>query len=378
MFEATSFHHQVEVREGEMLKSVAEVALNSLSRYYFGQQVIERYAFGRAGRIENKALQTVVADLDFESPVMVGAGWDKKGRNVHGLYLLGFSGVEVGTVPLFGQPGNNKPRLWTLDSRHSVGRNRLGFNSDGSEAVDNTLTMFSPFPCPVGINVGRNKLTPDEWSPRAHAEVVKRLHKHASYFVFNPSSPNTVGLRDLQHGENLRAHMKAMNMAMAEAGGLKPLFIKISPDITHSQLFDIAEVVIEEGGSGLIIFNTTTSSSIKAKYGLPTHAEGGISGNDWEYRSMCLSATAQLYEEYGDRLEIIGVGGISEAEHAIQRLQAGASIVQVVTGIREHKGKTAFRINAGILDWLHRYNYPNVKNIIGAATRRGAKYPMTS
>ena len=182
----------IETLRGEVLKNAMEIALHGLSRFRLGERVIETYAFGRSGRIEDPALHTAVGGIDFENPIMVGAGWDKKGRAIRGLYNLGFSGVEVGTVPLNGQPGNKKPRMWTMGKHHGVGLNRLGFNSLGSEKVDTNLEDQVPFPCPIGVNIGKNKDTSDEESAEAHAEVVRRLYRHADYLVFNPSSPNTL------------------------------------------------------------------------------------------------------------------------------------------------------------------------------------------
>lgn len=365
----------IEIAKGELLKTGAEVALAGLSRFGMGEKLLERYAFGMEGRLDNPALHVVVGGIEYESPVMVGAGWDKKGRAVRGLYDIGFSAVEVGTVPLFGQPGNIKPRLWTLDSDHSVGLNRLGFNSPGSEAVDRYLAAGEPFPCPVGVNVGKNKLMPDEQSPWAHAQVVKNLYKYASYFVFNPSSPNTPGLRNLQQREPLIAHVRAMQAAMAECGEAKPLYVKIAPDMTMADFYEIIDVCLEMGVTGIIAVNTTSDDAIKAKHGRQGEL-GGISGNEWEYRTVALAMATEIYERAGDKLEVIGVGGISTAEHALERLLGGASLLQVVTGIREHNGRTAVQINRGIIDWMERRGYTNVSEIVGLGTKRGPKRPQ--
>ena len=365
---------RIETLQSEGLKTAAEIALSSLGKFSLGERVIERYAFGEEGRIEDDALCTTVAGIEFENPIMVGAGWDKKGRAVRGLYNLGFSGVEVGTVPLYGQPGNLKPRMWTMGRRHGVGLNRLGFNSPGSEVVDRYLEKGEPFPCPVGINVGKNKVTPDEQSPWTHAEVVRQLYEHASYFVFNPSSPNTEDLRKLQRRQPMRDHIKSMQDAMAEKGDAKPLFVKIAPDLTFRELDDIIEVAVEEEASGIVNINTTSSKAIKAMYGKQDEP-GGLSGNFWEYRSIALNMTAYIYEAAGDKLDIIGVGAISQPEHAIDRMLVGASMLQVVTAIREQKGRTPAIINRGILEWMNRHSVENIQEIIGHATKRGPKYP---
>lgn len=362
----------IEIIRGEGLKSAAEIALWGLGKFAAGEKALEFYAHGLEGRIDDPALHTTVAGVTFDNPVMVGAGWDKKGRAIRGLYHLGFSAVEVGTVPLFGQPGNLKPRIGTVGKNHSVGWNRLGFNSPGSEAVDRYLEAQTPYPCPVGINVGKNKLMPEDQSPWAHGEVVRNLYDRADYFVFNPSSPNTPGLRDLQQTMPLRAHVKAMRQAMMERGAMKPLFVKISPDMTMTELYELIDVCVEEGVDGIIATNTTTNEKIKNHYGLKD-MPGGLSGNATAFREIALRMTIEIYERAGDELEHIGVGAVSTAEHAIERMLGGASLVQVVTGIREHNGRVAAQINRGIQEWMGQHGVKNIQEIIGAGTKRGVR-----
>ncbi len=367
----------IETLKGEGLKTAAEVALHGLSRFPLGERLLETYAHGLEGRIRDPRLNTSLAGMDFDHPIMVGPGWDKKGRAVRGLYSLGYSAVENGTVPLLGQPGSMKPRMGTVGPKHSVGWNRLGFNSPGAEAVERSLGSEKPFPCHVGINIGKNKVIPDELSPWAHAEATKILYNHASYFVFNPSSPNTPGLRGLQKSEPLRAHISAMQQAMEACGGQKPFFVKFAPDITMDELGEALNVLIEMGVNGAVLVNTTVDPAIKAKYGMNDQM-GGFSGNEWEYRSVALRMMYEAYEMAGDKLELIGVGGISTAEHAIDRMRAGASLLQVVTAIRPSWGRAAVQINRGILDWMDRHNVQKITEIIGAATKRGSKYPKPS
>lgn len=372
----------IEILQGETFKTVAELALHGLAKRRAGERLISYYAFEGEPRLQHPSLHTEVAGIHFENPITVGAGWDKKGRAIRGLYNLGFSGVEVGTVPLFGQPGNPKPRLWTIDKEHSVGLNRLGFNSPGSEVIERNLQTQLPLPCPIGINVGKNKLMPDEMSPWAHAEVVRRLYSYANYFVFNPSSPNTPGLRNLQQRIPLHAHIQAMQEAMDEKGARKPLFVKIAPDLTLSEIDQVVAVAIETGIAGLITVNTTIDKVMKAKYG-PRWAEeaGGLSGNDWEYRmmsSVIIRYIYELYERAGDALEIIGVGGVHDLEGTIEKMLAGASLIQVVTGIRSTRGRVAAQINTQLVEWMERHKVANVKELIGGGTTRGSRYPSTS
>jgi dihydroorotate dehydrogenase len=364
---------RIETIKGEGLKSAAELALYGLSKHVLGEKLIEKYAFGFEGRVDDERLRTNFSGIDLDNPLIVGAGWDKKGRAVRGLFRLGFAAVEVGTVPLLGQPGSLKPRLWTIGKQHDVGRNALGFNSLGSEVVDRYLEEQSPLPCHVGVNVGKNKVIPDEMSPWAHGQVVKTLYKHASYFVFNPSSPNTQNLRNLQRREPLIAHVQEMKEQMEEAGGQKPLYVKLAPDMTEAQFDESIEATVESGANGLIIANTSTSEFIKRLYGLEGQP-GGISGNDAIYHVLVLQMILHAYEQVGDKLEIIGVGGINNAKDVLEFMLAGASAVQIVTAMRPSRGRVAGKINRDLVDWLNERKVGSIKELIGAATYRGAKY----
>jgi dihydroorotate dehydrogenase len=357
---------------GEDLKSASELALKFLGGSALGRAALEQYAFMGQGRIEDEALHTSVGRVELENPVIVGAGWDKRGRAGAGLYAVGFGAVEVGTVLPFQQAGNPKPRLWMIDRDHSVGLNRFGFNSPGKEAVANNLEASWPLPCPVGVNVGRNKEMPNEMAVWAHGEVIKRLDKYASYFVLGISSPNSPGLRGLQNKEPLREVIQGAQAAMISN---KDLFAKIDGERTEQELYDVAEVAIEAGLTGIIATNTYSGSDLKARYGRRWAGEaGGLSGADPEFRRRADNTLEFLYEEAGDKLELIGVGGVNSFEAALRKLQLGASAVQVVTAMRPSYGTIAAEINLGFVNHLEFNGIPNVKALIGTATKRGAKY----
>ena len=195
---------------------------------------------------------------------MVGAGWDKKGRAVDGLIYLGFGGVEVGTVPVFAQAGNPKPRM-ELDWRYGVGRTALGFNAPGEETV-NTYLEGQHKQGIIGINVGKNKLLPDEHAPWAHAQVIETLFDHGDYFVINVSSPNTPGLRDFlspEKEENLRQIIRSCR----EAAKDKPLFLKLTVDLDIQDVYRLLQLCAEERVDGIVDTNTTVDQKLKAKYG---------------------------------------------------------------------------------------------------------------
>lgn len=369
---AEAIQDRVETIKGEGFKTSAEVALSGLSKSIFGEKLIETYAFGFGGRIVDPALRTTVAGIEFENPVLFGAGWDKKGRAVRGLYDLGFAGGEVGTVLPYSQVGNPKPRLWTIDKNHSVGLNRLGFNSLGMERVAEYLAGLGKLPFPIGINVGKNKIAPNEHGPWSSAVVINYLYDFAAYFALGVSSPNTANLRQLQDKEILRENIQASNEAMDARGGRKPLLVKIDGERTESQLYDMVDVVLEEGASGFIAINTYSGSDMKARYGARWTSEaGGLSGADERYRRLANGVVRRLYEEAGNELTIIGVGGVSDAETALEKIEAGASAVQVVTAIRPSWGKVAARINKGLVERLDQMGVNNVGDLVGINTSRG-------
>lgn len=366
----TTYTERYETLKGEHLKTAMEMTLHTLGSSEVGRFAIEHYAFGLEKRINDTRLHTDIAGVQLENPIMVGAGWDKKGKSVVGLYSLGFSGVEVGTVPLFGQPGQLRPRMWTINSDHSVANNRMGFNTPGAEAVGRNLDAHEYIPGVIGINIGKNKDLKDAHSAEYHALAVGKLIQFADYVVFNPSSPNTENLRLLQAASPLRDHLQAMR---EETMG-KPLWAKFAPDISYEQLDESVEVAIEEGAAGVILANTTVNQGIKAKYGTRWANEaGGLSGDDYEYRKMTTDMIRHVYEEYGDELEIIGVGGIKDGQTALEKIKAGASAIQVVTAIRPSLGRVASKTNRDIVDYMEREGMTNVKELIGLDTNRGVR-----
>jgi dihydroorotate dehydrogenase len=360
-----------ETLKGERLKSAAEASLQTLGRLAVGQEMLQTYAFGPYGRINDERLNTEVAGVEFDNPLIVGAGWDKKGRAVHGLYHLGFAGVEVGTVLPFSQEGNPQPRLWTISDDHSVGLNRLGFNSPGMDKVASYLDAAQLLPCPIGINVGRNKIMPNQQAAWSHSQVIQRLGKHASYIVLGISSPNSPGLRGLQDKEPLRELIQEARSVMPSG---QPLLIKIDSERTPAELDDMIEVLVEEGGDGFVATNTYMSNDLKAQYGNRWANEaGGLSGADPTFRSRATETVRHIYEAAGDKLAIIGVGGVDSAATALEKIQAGASAVQVVTAIRPSKGRVAAKINRDLLKYIERDGATSIQEYIGVNTQRGVK-----
>ncbi len=273
--------------------------------------------------------------LKFRNPVGLAAGFDKDAKHLDVFEAMGFGFVEVGTVTPKPQPGNPKPRLFRLVQDQAI-INRMGFNNEGMDAMAKRLEQFRSDQLIVGVNIGKNKETPNETALDDYLKCFHRLYHLCGYMVVNVSSPNTPGLRALQDKEPLTLIMKSLMQARAQkiSQGLakKPLLLKIAPDLNEQQLDDVAALTLETGIDGLVVSNTTLSRD-----GLSIAPEkverlgaGGLSGAP-------LTTKAQEKLEYlAQRLPhgfpIIGVGGIMKSDDAVQRKQAGAALVQLYTG----------------------------------------------
>lgn len=222
--------------------------------------------------------------------------------------------------------------------------------------------------------MGKNKDLPNSYAPWAHANVIEYLYPYASYFVLGISSPNTANLRDLQGKEALRENTQASFEAMERVGTRKPLWYKIDSERTPDQLEDMIEVAIEESAAGFIACNTYMGSDLKAKYGARWAEEaGGLSGADPDYQERTTKVVRFIYEAAGNKLDVMGVGGVNSAEQALDKIMAGASAVQVVTAIREQRGRTAAIVNKGLQGYMRREGVNNIQELIGADTQRGVR-----
>lgn len=350
-------------RDSETWHDRARKALHLAEATPFTLKLLELFAYKRE-RFTDHRLRVVLGGVEFDNPLVVGAGWDKAGKSVRGLYTLGFSGVEVGSVLAYPQEGNPKPRQFILAP--GVALNRLGFNSPGMETVAKNLERYRGSGIPIGISLGKNKDVEPKDAPEAHAVVAKRLYHDAAYFVINVSSPNTPGLRELQDKAPLTDIVQAVNGAMDEMGGRKPTFVKIAPDLTNEAVNDVIEVVADNGLTGIIATNTTIRADLKAQYGERWRNEaGGLSGDDAEFRRMATEKIVHIYRETGGQMEIVGIGGVKDVETALEKIRAGARIVQIVTAIRGEGTTLPGRINRGLVDWMEREGVENISEIVG-------------
>ncbi|HUX91429.1 MAG TPA: quinone-dependent dihydroorotate dehydrogenase [Gallionellaceae bacterium] len=273
-----------------------------------------------------------VMGLTFPNPVGLAAGLDKNGEYIDALGALGFGFVEIGTVTPRPQPGNPKPRLFRLPEAQAI-INRMGFNNHGVDALLQNVQR-SRYRGILGINIGKNFDTPIERAADDYLIGLRKVYKHASYVAINISSPNTKNLRQLQGGDELDAllsQLKAEQEKLAQQHGkYVPLALKIAPDLDSEQIQQIATLLIRHRIDGVIATNTTLSR--ESVQHLPLHAEaGGLSGAP--VRDKSTAVIRQLAAALQGALPIIGVGGILSGADALEKMQAGASLVQVYSGL---------------------------------------------
>jgi len=301
---------------------------------------------------EDTRLQKEVFGLKFKNPVGLAAGFDKNGELMGEMANMGFGFVEVGTVTPLPQEGNPKPRMFRLPADGAL-INRMGFNNLGVDVVAKRLAAYRSDPKErnkrliIGGNIGKNKNTPNEDAVSDYIKCFDRLFDVVDYFVVNVSSPNTPGLRALQEKEPLMQLLNTLQQRNFKNGVSRPILLKIAPDLTNEQLDDIVEIVQQTGIAGIIATNTTIS-----REGLQSPEElkkemGGLSGKPLTKRST--EVIAYLSKKSNKAFPIIGVGGIHSAADAIEKLNAGASLVQLYTGFIYEGPGLVGRINKGIL-----------------------------
>lgn len=285
----------------------------------------------------NASLERELFGIKFKNPVGLAAGLDKDARLIDEMACLGFGFIEIGTLTPKPQAGNDKPRLFRLPADQAL-INRMGFNNEGVlAAVERLKKRKSNLPAGkagviVGGNIGKNKVTPNEKALDDYAYCFEALYSYVDYFVVNVSSPNTPGLRELQEKEPLRkllSYVKSLSLAKPKP---KPVLLKIAPDLTTSQLDDVIAILKETKTDGVIATNTTISRD-----GLETSKEnvekignGGLSGKPVKDRSN--EVIKYLREKLGKNYPIIGVGGIMSADDAVEKIKAGADLIQIYTG----------------------------------------------
>lgn len=300
--------------------------------------------------IEDKRLEREVFGLTFKNPVGLAAGFDKDAKLYNELSDFGFGFIEIGTLTPKPQQGNPKKRLFRLKADKAI-INRMGFNNQGVlEAVDR---LKKPHRVLIGGNIGKNKITPNKEAAKDYLICLDALFDHVDYFVVNVSSPNTPGLRELQDKEPLTAllqELKKENRKLAGNKGVKekPILLKIAPDLNEPQLLDIIAIVQLSGIDGVIATNTTIERKDLKSDLLLTEEKGGLSGKPLTKRST--EVIRFLAENSQHEFPIIGVGGIHSPEDALEKLEAGAALVQLWTGFVYEGPGLIKRINKALLN----------------------------
>lgn len=305
-------------------------------------------------------LASTVFGVRFPGPMGLAAGFDKDGLGLNTWGALGFGYAEVGTVTARPQPGNPAPRLFRLPEDHAL-LNRMGFNNSGAGHLALRLARHHP-DVPIGVNIGKSKITPPDEAPQDYAASARLLGPLAAYLVVNVSSPNTPGLRDLQAVESLRPILTAV---LAETS--TPVLVKIAPDLSDADVDAVADLAVELGLAGIVATNTTVSRDGLRTPGVADLGPGGISGPPVARRA--LEILRRLHSRVGDRLVLIGVGGIETAEDAWQRIIAGAALLQGYTGFVYGGGLWAKHIHDGIAQRLHAGGFRSLSDAVGAEHR---------
>ena len=307
-----------------------------------------RIIFKKLFVLEDPKLERTVFGLKFKNPVGMAAGFDKNAEMFNDLAYCGFGFIEVGTLTPLGQSGNPKPRLFRIKKDKGI-LNRLGFNNKGVASAIPRLKVRKHPNLIIGGNIGKNKITPNEDATNDYVLAFEQLFPYVDYFVVNVSSPNTANLRDLQEKEPLTALLTELKNRNSLKENPKPILLKIAPDLTNLQLDDIIEIVRFTKIDGVIATNTTigrddlkTDSKLLMKYGA-----GGISGKPLAKRST--EVIRYLHDNSKGEFPIIGVGGIHSADDALEKLAAGASLIQLYTGFIYEGPGIVRKINEAIL-----------------------------
>ena len=317
-------------------------------------------------------LSQTLWNLKFENPVGLAAGFDKNAEAIGAWENLGFGFAEVGTVTAHAQSGNPQPRLFRLPSDRAV-LNRMGFNNRGAAVTADYLKSYlqaNKLSIPLGINLGKSKITPLEAAKFDYAESLRSLYDFGDYFVVNVSSPNTPNLRDLQAIDQLSAILAELNPINVKN---KPILVKIAPDLDDADIIEIIKTSQTYGVAGIIATNTTISrQNLKTTHlsitGKPvTDEAGGISGQPVRDRSV--EVIRLIWQTAQGSLPIIGVGGIFTAEDAWQKIIAGAAIVQVYTGLIYEGPIVVKQILQGLVAKLEAHGFDNIQQAIGLAHR---------
>jgi dihydroorotate dehydrogenase len=345
--------------DAELAHQLAVGGLNAIGRVPGALPLLSRLLPHRDPRLVQQ-----LWGLSFENPIGVAAGLDKDALAFDALWSLGFGHVEIGTITPKPQPGNPKPRVWRVADRRAL-INALGFPSVGGERVRRRLRGRAQRGV-LGINLGKNKDTPNVLAAEDYRGLVRLLFDYADYITINVSSPNTPGLRELQAKDELRALIEAVveqnnQEAKTRSVAPRPLLVKVAPDFDHGRLEQVAVAAVEGGVDGIIATNTTVDRQ-GLEAGL-SELPGGLSGLPLFWRAR--DAVARLYRTVGQQVPIIGVGGVACSGDVLTMLRAGASLVQLYTGFVYGGPLLPRRLMRELSDDADTQGWANVSELVG-------------
>ena len=308
----------------------------------------------RKNFVSSPLLEQELFGRTFLNPVGLAAGFDKNATMIRAMQALGFGFTEIGTLTPKPQEGNPKPRMWRHIEEESI-QNAMGFNNDGLFKIQKRLQERFPFTTPIGVNVGKNKLTSERDAVSDYTTLIKALHKLGDYIVINISSPNTPGLRDLQNEEFI-TRLFEESKAITD----KPILLKIAPDMEAQQAIDLTSLAVSKGADGIIATNTTIDYSLVKE----PQKIGGLSGAILKEKSFDLFE-AIAKELYG-KTTLVSVGGISDANDVYRRLKAGANLVQILSGMVYKGPEMVGNINRELIELIQKDGYTSLNDVIGA------------
>ena len=335
---------------------------------------------GKICAYKHERLRQKLWGIEFVNPVGLAAGFDKDAIAPNAWASLGFGFAEMGSITYHAQAGNPTPRLFRLKSDRAV-LNRMGFNNRGAAAVADYLRNYQAahplkhsLSTPLGINLGKSKITPLAEAANDYLESFKLLKDFGDYFVINVSSPNTPGLRDLQAVDQLKGILTVMQLENANS---KPLLVKIAPDLADDDIREVVSLCQLHQVSGMIATNTSIArhnlkTTILPTTGKPlTEEAGGISGQPLKLRST--EVIRSIYQATDGKLPIVGVGGIFNADDAWEKITAGASLIQIYTGLIYEGPFVVRQILEGLVQKLDEVGLDNISQAVGIANRSSIK-----
>jgi dihydroorotate dehydrogenase len=308
-------------------------------------------------------LKINISGMEFQNPIGLAAGFDKRGELLDRISCLGFGFTEIGTITPYAQEGNPKPRLFRLKGERAL-LNRLGFNNGGVVEVKEYFKQLNRKRIPIGINIGKNRNTILKDAGRDYLSVFGDLYEYGDYFTINVSSPNTPNLRSLQEKESLGkllAEIVLENKKLAAKGGISPksILVKVSPDLSREKLDDIIEVCLKHEITGIIATNSTIDHVFSEG--------GGLTGQPLKERST--EVIRYLYGKTGGKILIVGVGGIASGEDAYEKIRAGASLIQVYTGLIYEGPSLVKKINRTLVKLMERDGFSNIQEAVGSGSK---------